>query len=654
MATASPSQPSPGLLAKIEQCEAHLAGALRGEAETDWTIWRHDLEAARASCAGDDAPLTTVLDELLALAHLAAPKIVPAASLPSGSEVEPRFGYGILATTTGDALVPTFAALLLRHGASEPQVVAEKLPGLALADHGLWRSLRDRSNREGVRALALRWLQSPARHLAWNLSVLGASQTLGVLSPERVLGAVGDPDSPRPEVDSESWPQLHACVPLRPITLDAHEATVVRALRALAAPTWFWSRAQAMSALLHRAATAPNYTVGAYPNDLRVELPGRLGAAFEVPDDDSLIELERELLRVTVTLAPDTHDDAQTFAVARWLGYVLVKSPFHPGDARVLAARLSGLRRDATLLVPRTEDGLFHPRRLLAMLGTDHERWRDFMATAGAAGHYLGGHGEPRLDPMPVPLVERLHRISARPLTTDERTQEDATSAHTRAGEARRRHLAPPWIARATLHRVRSPWIARLERDAFVDALDRVTASPQRYAWVTESLWLAARHLGPALRAELTSWWAHTEPSNLLRTHNLALAAAAAIAEVTARHGERLDDLIARCEPKWRSFVANALAIEARHAKLPEQERHFVGLLARMTDDASLSSDDRQRALGWWLQRILTERSLLTPTAKTQLQTLAEEPWVTTNPRLRLDLEGLGLGGRTRAGGTRR
>lgn len=646
--------PNASLVARIEVLEEELDLALASPAECpDHSTWARRLGEARALCAGDDDSLTVVIDDLQALAHVGWSDDVPAPSPMTGAAVDPRFGFGVMTEATREALVPSIAALLLHGAGKQPRELAAALPELSIADHALWLHLSRCEGPGDVRDLARRWLGSPARRVAWDLGSIDRVGSPGGLTVERVLAAAGAPDDARADVDPTSWPPVHACTPLQPISLDGRDATVVRALRALAAPEWLWARSQAMSALLERAATAPSYTVGGLHADLREELPARFGAVFEVPDDDALQEFERELLRAAVALAPAITSGAVAFAVARWLGYVLVRSPFHASDPRVLAARLSGVRRGEAALTPCVDDDVLHPRRLLKMLGDRREGWRDLVSVAGAAGHYLADGEQQRLAPVPVTLVDRLRQIAARKLTPGEHEQEVA-SAGNEGSSALRRHVAPPWIARATLHRTRSPWLSQLDQESFLEALGYLDSQPSRYAWLTESIALAARYLGPEIRVDLAAWWRRTEPSDSLRAHQLALVASAAPAEIGTDGLPRLGAQVMRADPEWRPFLANALAVEARHAGAVGVERYFLGALEGMIENPSLPEEQRQRALAWWAQRIQADRALLTPEVTSRLRTLMSDPMVSSNPRLRLVLAQLGVDARSRVSGTRR
>jgi hypothetical protein len=629
------SSPPANLLATIDSCEEWLVLAL-GPTSAPIDV--------RRACTGDDAALATVVDELQLLAHLCAPDAVALPAISYDNLHDPRYGYGVVASGEREALVPSFVSVL-RDAQADPQALSVRLPGLSVGDYEIWRQLGTTTD---VRALGVAWLTSPARRLAWDLTLLDRVGPTGRVSFDRVIAAAGHPHVERPDVDPTSWPQVHDCTPLH-TTAMKDDAAVVRALRALAAPEWLWSRSQAITALLQRAATEPVYSVADFASDLREELPVRFGAAFEVPDDEPLVEFERELLRVAATLTPATSAARTVFAVARWLGYVLVKSPFHSNDAHVLAARLSGIRRGFAVEA-RAEDDVFHPRRLLAMLDTNVERWREFVVVVGASRHYLG-EGK-RLEPPPVTLVECLRRIAARPLSDAETSQEAASAAHYHPGAALGRHLASPWIARATLHRTRSPWLSELDISTFTEALACVDANPTRYGWLTESVSRAARLLPAPHRAVLASWWRGVEPSDSLRPHHLALAAAAAIREIGEDGLDRLDEQLAAADAEWRPFVAHALAVEARQAELQEVEQHFLDALAGMVDEPELPQEQRQRALAWWVQRLQADRRLLTPAVEARLRVLVRDPLVMSNSRLRLLLAQLGFD-RPRAGAAR-
>lgn len=629
----------------IDSCEERLAGAFSSAAASvDWTAFLRDLDVIRSSCTGDSAPLATVVDELQLLGHLCAPDAVTPPNISQGNLHDGRYGYGVVAAGEGEAVVPSFASLLT-DSPTDPRSLTLRFPGVSVGDYEIWRQLLAAKD---ARGLAAAWLTSPARRLAWDLTLLDRVGPSDKVSFERITAAAGEPGGERAEVDPTSWPPVHECTPLHTASLT-DDAAVVRALRALAAPEWIWSRSQAISALLQRAATDAVYSVTDFASDLRDELPVRFGAAFEVPDDEPIVEFERELLRVAATLTPKANDPATVFAVARWLGYVLVKSPFQANDAHVLAARLSGVRRGISV-APRVEDGVFHPRRLLAMLGSNVERWREFVIVVGASRHYLSDGR--RLDPAPVTLVESLRRIAGRSLTDEEHEQESGSAPQINGSGAVGRHLAAPWIARATLHRMRSPWLSELGEATFTEALAYVDADPARYAWLTESIALAARLLDAPNRALLASWWARAEPSDKLRAHHLALAATAAIREISEQNLNRLDAQLAGSDPDWRPFVANALALEARHAGAHEVEEHFLGALALLVDDRALPEEQRQRALAWWVQRLQADRKYLTPAAEARLRTLVRDPLVTSNSRLRLLLAQLGFE-RTRAGAGR-
>lgn len=637
------------LLTKINECQRRLEGELKSPSEGfDWKQWSEDLGEVMGDCTDRGAALTAVAVELRTLAHVANPDEVEAPTLVLDGPHDPRFGYGVVSALGGQVLVPSLA-IFLEDAALSTKDIASLLPGLSIADLGLWRELAFPSDPTSARALALRWLESPARRLAWDLSVLEQDH-----DPARIFAAVGAPDDQRPREELASWPSIHACSPVQPISIAESDADVVRALRALDAPEWIWARSQALSALLQRAATAPTYQLNHHTGDLRDELPGRTRTAFAILTEEPLLDLEMELLRVAVTLVPDENDGAKVFAVARWLGYILVKSPFHAGDPRVLAAQLSVLRRRPEHLAPRPEDDILHPRRLMATLGFTAVRWRDFVLVIGAAKYYLSPAKELALSPMPEILVERLRLLAADDLEQREVDQEMATDALADLGDAFRRHIAPPWIARATLHRARSSWLSQIKCRTLMDALARLDERPDRYAWLTESIALAAQYLNPDVRAELAAWWARTEPSLGLPAHHLAHAASAAVEEVAREGLARLDAQVAAAENEWRPFLANTLAVEARRVKAPELERHFVRMLSGMVRDPALPRAQRERALAWWAQRLLGDRALLTAEATAQLRALVADPLVAENPRLQIALAQLGVERRPRAGGAGR
>lgn len=640
-----PSYPSLGLLTAIDRCERRVIEALQATGPTrGWAAWHRELAATRLQCVGDAAALGAILDEL---EHLAAVADLRHAKAPSMAHLDGgdlRFGYGLVTVGERSVVMPAFALLLRRHGETDPRRVAEQLPGLSLADASLWQALTS-TPAASPRALALRWLQSPARRLAWNLGALHE------LASADLASVVGETDAPRKQDDVEAWPALHHNVPYAAAEPLRHSESVIRALRTLAAPSWYWSRSHALTALLARAAITPEYTAGGLRIDLREELPARIGAALDVPDDEALLLLELELLRVAITLAPGEPRGDRVFALARWLGYILARSPFHANDPAVLATHLSSARPDASSLDdPRREDSVTHPRRLLAMLGDAPAAWREFGIVVGAAAHYLGPVDAPRLIPGPVTLLDALHRTASRPLTDRERDAEAASQAGASVDDPKARHLATPWIARAVLHRTRTPWLPSLSVAGLEDVLQQVSRAARRYAWVLESLWQTPRQFGAEARRALAAWWTKTDTSPAIPEHVLALVASTMPHEVIVPQEERVLGLLARSHPEWRAFAAFTLAQECRYAGLPEHERHVVKTFDLVASDESLSIERRVRALEWWVRLIQGDRTRLTPTETRRLGEFAAMPWVRGRARLSSELSilGIDIGARSR------
>ena len=637
------------LLEKLHACEAILARGLSGDPSLDG--FEPKLREFRSSCKGEDAPFVVVADELQALAHICAPSLFERVPAPRSENADRRFGYGVVSTAAGEVLSPALAILL--QGRDSPRKIAGDIPGLRIADHALWTDLLSDGaplTPSRARVLAARWLGSPARKLAVDLSVLDVEDFAGE-KESSLLDAVGPVDDLSSSVDDDIWPPPHACVPMHSFDVsigEGDDVSVVRALRSLAAPQWIWSRSQAVGALLRRAARIAVYRVGSLDIDLRDELPARLGAVLQVPDDESLVELESEVLRIALLLVPTRPDAASVFAVARWLGYLITRSPFLSNDSRILAARLATVRQGAPPRKPNATDELLHPARIRAMLGRSVQSWREFSIVIGAANHYLADDGV-FLDPVPAPLLEFLRGVAARQLSDEERHAEEASARVSSTTSALERHLATPWIARAVLHQARSSWLSQLDTNAFAEALSSLEVDPRRYGWLTESIALAGKFLKHPQRVEVANWWAHTSPSRGLQARHLTLAASAAIAEIAERKllGRVDEQLRLIDEISWRVGVAHTLTTAARHAGEPTLERHFLKTLVDVAMNSALRDDDRQRALAWWVQHLQSEPKLKTDDDMAQLREIARTRLVTSNVSLRTLLADIGIRGKS-------
>jgi hypothetical protein len=164
---------------------------------------------------------------------------------------------------------------------------------------------------------------------------------------------------------------LHAAVPGASIQHWAPlDESVVEALRTLEGDDPL-DRAAAIHWLVDYARTRRHYRVGQIVADLRGELPVRLSAALS--DRRTSAPLVMVTLRHAAHIA-DRGDPPMTtrqlWCIARWLGALLIRSPFFGGDAEALTARLTALlpiRSDATragaMCSPRPIVDAAHPPR---------------------------------------------------------------------------------------------------------------------------------------------------------------------------------------------------------------------------------------------------------------------------------------------------
>lgn len=650
------SQRPEALLAQIDRCENGLLAVLdQPPAARAWDEWRQALDRLRDACVGEDAPLTVLADELQVLACAIAPEEI--GEPPPPPPTDPRFGYGVLPSSKANhVVVPSFAWCVARLKGDPAIDIAQEIPELSLADFELWSYLSSPTSTREPRSLIRNWLASPARRLAWDLSTLervgSAPSSAADLSNERVLAAVGAFDAVRAPTGGDHWPSLYESTPWPAVYLDLNrDELVVRALRALDSPTRLWDRSRAIELLLARADTDPEYRVGDLRRDLREELPARIAAMMEIPADEVLIALEQELLRIAVTIRPDDFDGRPTFAIARWLGYVLRRSPLHRGDLAVLSARLHGIRRDSTALVPRERDTALHPRRLLAML-TDTASWRDFVIVVGSAAHYLVHSDQDQSLPLPVSLEKRLHKIAQGVSSEAEREQESSLAARPETAVQPYSHAATTWIARATLHRARSVWLTAASEGTFAEILATLLASPPRYEWMIDAISLAGPWLPDGVRRRCAEAWRNLTPT-ALPMHRAAQLGAVAVSHLTDEERQTLAQQCMNAPLEWRPFVLDAVVAIARQTSLPSVEARFIELLGGVAEDREAATEVRQRALALWLRRLSTRVELRTAPTLDRLRALVQHPMVQNNSALRREFERLGVRTQETSGGSR-
>lgn len=472
-----------------------------------------------------------------------------------------RLGYALLGQPGDPSDVearawPAFAAALAR-GARGVEL-AERFPDLWMLDLPLWRAFHaDKAPVE----LARRWLQAPGRRLLIDLSALAVAGAPAAkrLSAWEMLTAAGGDDAP-PDNNPDTlkswltagpsgWRTLQAAIPGASIEhWTPLDGSVVEALRTLEGDDPL-DRAAAIHWLIDYARTRRHYRVGQIVADLRGELPVRLSAALS--DRHTSAPLAMVTLRHAAHIA-DRSDRPMTtrqlWCIARWLGALLIRSPFFGGDAEALTARLSAL-----LPSDPTPDG----RDVLAPahLESAHLPAIAFLGAVSrlAAVPHLGG--------LPVPIIDRLVEIADGEVGGADR--DDAPDGL--GWLAQTRHADPALAARRLCTDLDVGWLGRVDPSAVRDTLGRLEANPTRFAWVAEALFKQRQSISEAITAHGAQVWRTLTEQEDISHQTRVLLAVGVLGALEPDEQLIVVKEASTAEADWRPWLLGAVAEHSEH-----------------------------------------------------------------------------------------
>jgi hypothetical protein len=597
----------------------------------EWTA-RHD-QASEAILRGDwhaaqrlleqDPPLPDLppLDpdearhgglELRCLAAAMGQAKAPELTEPEGSL---RFGYRLTGDPKNrDARAWPALAAALAQGQTDPKLTTA-FDDLWAVDLQVWQAMERGAPHAEVAKL---WLASPGRRLLLDPgSLMADGPVAGVdLGAESLLEAAGVPltlaaDHEKAWLASgpPAWRALHGVVPGR---IQAHWSphpadSVGAAFDQLEESPL--DQAAAMGWLMRRAASQRIYEIGSVSGDLRADLPLRLAAAFARPGsrgyEHALYEHATRLLQDV----PEPERVRCTYGLARWLGGLLLRSPFLGGDADVLTARLTALPAER----PPVGEDVLDPRRLGDDLGT-----AAFLSAV--ANHYAE---EPHLLPTPLPIVERLQKLA----WSQGRTPGERPDA---LGWGREDDW--PWAARRLCTGLSIGWWAKAPPPVVGEVLDDFTQHPARRVWIAEAIYQERAELSPERVGRVLETWRAAEGGP---PQALAILAGAVAARLDEPEVPRALNQARASAPTWQPWLLSAIAGGQRTAT--------AGALAALTMLLSDPSDRVRLDSAVAAARLVAADEALRREHAGALKEIFKDRFFKQNPHFQRELTRLGL-----------
>lgn len=400
--------------------------------------------------------------------------------------------------------------------------------------------------------------------------------------------------------------------PTAPDSLNDPGEKVLRTLRQLEKTDSILDRTAALSHLLDVAADQPRFEVEGVLRNLKDELPARIAQAFPTePDDDELgaEAFETVLLAISARIS---HEDTRpghvlrAWALSRWLGRCLKRSPFHGGDLERLTLQLRHLLRQVTPLdeqaVSQLQREPLHPIHFLqtALEPDEGISLRDLTFVGACLHHYRRG-GKANRTLMPLPLVTRLQRLAQRPLTPEESRWEAGLPSNAQAplGELRWQapHMAPPLVAAWLLTSEQVSWMHTVTPERLDAYLEQLQTQPTRFTWLCRAALNDAAQLSNAQRCRLHPAWqkivlGHSESPEGIATRLSPVFATmlggAVLPQLTQDDQKVLLKQLSLTESRWHYGLYDALLGQAEALAQPELwERIFQQGLSQLTPPSS-------------------------------------------------------------------